>query len=305
MNRTSRLLLGLILVLPIAAAACGDDDSTSSGDNPAVVIGAQDFGESAVLSEVYRQALESVGIDASVKSLGSGAFREAELAAFDDGTINFAAEYAASMLEFLNDKKGEATSDAQETTDKLQTYLDDIDLVAFDATEAVDTNAFVMTKEKSDELGITSLSDLAEKGADLTIGAPNDCVDNPFCVAGLKTVYGIDVTDNVQELDPGLILDSLKGGTIDVGVMFSSDSRISTENLVLLEDDKGMLGADNVVPVATKEVADAYGSDLSDILDKVNAKLTTDALIEMNARYDGGDDPDAIAKDWLQDNGII
>ena len=52
-------------------------------------------------------------------------YRDVELEAFAQGKINFAPEYAASMLEALNKQKGEATADALETTEKLNTYLDD------------------------------------------------------------------------------------------------------------------------------------------------------------------------------------
>ena len=52
-----------------------------------------------------------------------GGFRDLELPAFESGDINLAPEYAASMLEFLNDFAGEATSDAAETTDLLNARL--------------------------------------------------------------------------------------------------------------------------------------------------------------------------------------
>ena len=48
----------------------------------------------------------------------------------------------------------------------------------------------MVTQETSEEFGITSLSDLAENGADLTLGGPPDCETNPFCIPGLQDVYG-------------------------------------------------------------------------------------------------------------------
>jgi osmoprotectant transport system substrate-binding protein len=73
----------------------------------------------------------------------------------------------------------------------------------------------------------------------------------------------------------------------------------------LLEDDKGMFAADNVFPIVSQEVVDAYGDDLISLLDDVSGALTTDDLIDMNKRYDvDRDDADAIAADWLADNGF-
>jgi osmoprotectant transport system substrate-binding protein len=318
MKRRVRLAFAIMAGLAIVAAGCGDSSSSSTtttaggtattagGDKPAIVIGAQDFGESAILAEIYKQALVNAGIDASVKSLGANAFRDVELEAFSQGTINFAPEYAASMLEFLNDKKGEATSDATETVSKLQPYLDAKGLVALEPTEAVDTNAFVMTKEESDADGITSLSDLAAKGTSLKIGAPADCLTNPFCVPGIKTVYGADLSNNVTQLEPGAIADALEAGSIDVALLFSTSGIIADKGWVLLADDKHMLAADNVVPVLTTDVSDAYGDTLTAVTDAIKAKLTTAGLTGLDKRYDiDKEDADAIATAWLTENGLI
>ncbi|MEN3271330.1 MAG: hypothetical protein V7636_91, partial [Actinomycetota bacterium] len=94
MKRTMRLALGLTIALALVgtAAACGgdDDDSTAAGSTssttaaatakPAVSIGAQDFGESAILAEIYKQGLAAKGFDASIQKLGG--FRDLEVPAF-------------------------------------------------------------------------------------------------------------------------------------------------------------------------------------------------------------------------------
>jgi osmoprotectant transport system substrate-binding protein len=129
-------------------------------DAPAIVVGAQDFPESAILAELYAQCLSAAGFDASTTSLGG--FRDLELAAFESGDINLAPEYAASMLEFLNEQAGEATADAVETTGLLNGRLAEIGLVALTPSDAVDTNSFVVTREAADENGWTTISSLKE-----------------------------------------------------------------------------------------------------------------------------------------------
>ena len=129
-------------------------------DGPTITIGAQDFGESAILAQIYGQALEAAGYPVEQQELGG--FRDIEISAFEAGDINFAPEYAASMLEFLNEQAGEATSDVDETVGLLQGYLDELDLLALDPSDAVDTNTFVVTQETSEELGLTKLSQLAD-----------------------------------------------------------------------------------------------------------------------------------------------
>jgi osmoprotectant transport system substrate-binding protein len=234
-----------------------------------------------------------------------GGFRDLLFGAFDSGDVNLAPDYVASELEFLNENAGEATGDVDETFDLLQPRLEERDLVGLTPSAAVDTNAFVVTQETADDLGLQSLSDLAEKGADLTLGAPQDCETNPFCIPGLRDVYGLDMSSNFTPLDAGVVLTSLQEGAIDVGLLFSTDGRIASENLVLLEDDQNMLAADNVFPVLTQELVDAYGDDLTSVLDDISAELTTEDLTELNRRFDvDREDADAIAETWLSDHDL-
>jgi osmoprotectant transport system substrate-binding protein len=310
MTRRFRLVATFVAVLTLVAAGCGDDDDGGGGDEggapegPAIVIGAQDFGESAILAEIYSQALADAGFDVSIQELGG--FRDLEVAAFESGDINFAPEYAASMLEFLNDNAGEATGDKDETTELLQGYLDDLELTALDPSDAVDTNSFVVTKETADELGLETISDLADHADDLTLGGPSDCETNPFCIPGLQDVYDVDLSSNFQSLEAGAVADALDAGAIDIGIIFSTDGRIAEREWVLLEDDQGMLAADNVVPVVTDEVVEAYGADLEDLVNEISAALTTDELTELNKRFDvDKEDAADIATAWLEDNDLL
>lgn len=293
----------IVLALAVVASACGSGDDATTTDGPAITIGSQDFGESAILAEIYRGALESAGFDASVQSLGG--FRDLELGAFASGDINLAPEYAASMLEFLNGNAGQATGDKTTTTDLLNDQLVDLDLVALAPSDAVDTNAFVVTGDTATKLGITTLSDLASKGSDLTLGGPPDCETNPFCIPGLLSVYGVDMSSSFQPLDAGQItVQALEAGQIDVAVLFSTSGVIADKGFVLLQDDQLMLAADNVLPVLSTTLTEAYGSAITEVLDGVSAKLTTASLTAMNKQFDiDNEDADAIAMEWLVANG--
>ena len=311
MNRTTRLLLGLALAGALTAAACSSSSksststsgsSSSAAAKPTITIGAQDFGESAILAEIYRQGLEAKGFTVSIQKLGG--FRDLEITAFGSGTINFAPEYAASMLEALNNHAGEATSDKSTTIDKLNTQLTSKGLAALDASDAVDTNSFVVTKATADRLGLKTLSDLASKGASLKLGALSDCAKNAFCLPGLKRVYNLDLSANVVSLESGQIVDTLTAGTVDVGVLDSTNGQILAKNLVLLQDDKKMLAADNVLPIVKATLTSS--SDLVAAANAITKTLTTDELIKLNKSYDvDKEDAAVIAKDYLTSKGLI
>jgi len=315
--KRNRTLLVLLVAFAMFAAACGGDDDDDGGDDtgsepsaevpegPDVTIGAQDFGESAILAQVYGQALDAAGYPVSYQDLGG--FRDLVYSSFDSGDINFTAEYAASALEFLNEGAGEATPDATETTEKLREYLGDIGLIAYDASPAVDSNSFVVTSDLAEELQLETISDLADH-QDLRLGGPPDCETNPFCIPGLQDVYGIDLSANFVSLDGGgpLTVEALQGDEIDVAILFSTNGIIADEGWVVLEDDKGLINADNVVPVAAEEVAQAYEEEFSAIVNQVSAAMSTDELTELNRRFDiDKEDADVIARDWLENEGIL
>jgi len=313
MKRNLRWLLALLAVMGLVAAACGDsdDDTSSEGttgtttpSGPTITIGAQDFGESAILAEIYGQALAAAGYDVEQQALGG--FRDIEMGAFESGEINFAPEYVASLLEFLNDKAGEATSDVDETLALLQPRLEEMGLVALEPAPGVNTNAFVVTKATADSLGLATLSDLAAKGADLKMGGPADCATNPFCVGGLQSVYGVDFSGTFVGLDTGVTATALQNGEIGVAVLFSTDGELTSDELIALEDDKGMLNADNIVPVVAQSVVDAYGPEMADLVNEISAELTTETLTELNERYSVDKEEAAdIAQAWLEENDFL
>jgi osmoprotectant transport system substrate-binding protein len=313
----------------LVVAACGSDDdsgsdSTASGDTapagsdapsdtagepgdvpdgPTITIGAQDFGESAILSELYGQALEDAGYPVSQQALGG--FRDIVFTAFESGDINFTPEYAASALEFLNDFAGEASGDVDATFELLQAQLAERGLVGFTPSPAVDSNSFVVTADTASELGLEKVSDLTD---DLTLGGPPDCPENASCIPGLQSVYDLDLSANFVPLDGGgpLTVAALEEGEIDVAILFSTDGTIADKGWVVLEDDMGLINADNITPVGTQELLDVYGADMQTLVDAVSAALTTAELTELNRRVGIElEDADAVATDWLQENGFL
>lgn len=64
-----------------------------------------------------------------------------------------------------------------------------------------------------------------------------------------------------------------------------------------------MFLAANVVPLVASQ---KMSNELKTVLDAVSAKLTTEALIEMNTAVEGnaGVDTDEAAAKWVADNGF-
>lgn len=311
-----RVVWAAAITVALFAGACASKTSTTSSgggspstaapkkSGPAIVVGSANFSESETLAEIYAGALEAKGYTVQRKlKIGN---REVYEAALEKGDIGFIPEYAATLLEFLNKGAGEATPDAAATVAKLQTRLAAKGLQALAFAPGQDQNGFVVTKATAEKNSFKKLSDLTAKSNTLTLGGPPECPTRKFCQQGLKDVYGLNFKE-FKPLDAGgpLTVAALEGGQVDVGLLFTSDAAIGAKGFVLLEDDKKLQLADNVVPVVRKQLTEAYGKDFSDAVDAVSKKLTTDELIKLN-KQTGIDKVDAAkaAKDWLKANGF-
>ena len=294
--RSARAALAIVLVM--VAAACGST-SSGTGSKGTITIAGFKFSEGSVLMYLYGQALAHDGYTVNYKpNLGS---REVVAPAIENGQIDLYIGYAATDLEFYNKGAGEATGDVNATVAKLNQHLQTQKLEALTPSNTIDTNAFAVTKASADRYSLKTLSDLAKVSKQLVMGGPPECKTRPFCVPGLKSVYGITFKDfKTLDADGTLTRAAFANGSIQVGLVFSSDADLNSLGLVVLQDDKHLESADNVVPVIRTAVA---SDEVKKVLNAISAKLTTPDLINLNAQVQlQHQDADAATKAWLDQN---
>ena len=134
----------------------------------------------------------------------------------------------------------------------------------------------------------------------LTLGGPPECPERPFCLQGLQETYGLEFREFVP-LDAGgpLTVQALQGGQIQVGLLFTSDPAIAVNNFVLLEDDKQLQLADNLIPVVRQEIVDA-NPGVETVLNNVMERLTQEELTNLNKAVTVDLTPTAdAARDWI------
>ena len=288
--------LAVSVALAVAIGACGST-STPASAKGTITVGGFAFSEGSVLAELYGQALQHDGYTVNFKlNLGN---REVVAPAIKSGQIDMYVGYAATDLEFYNNGAGEANGDAVATTAKLNSHLSSLNLVALTPSNTVDQNAFAVTKATAEKYSLTKLSDLAPVASQFVLGAGPECPKRPFCLPGLESTYGLHFKDfKTLDTDGPLTRAALKSGAIQVGLVFTSDADLNSLGLVVLQDDKHLANADNVVPILRTSVAT---DDVKTVLNNVSAKLTTADLVQMNAQVELlHQDADAVTKVWLQ-----
>ena len=301
------MVLGASMVaLALVTTSCGSSGGTSSSPSPkgTVTVASFNFSESIILAHIYGGALKNKGYTINYRDkLGN---REIVEPALENSQIDLYAGYAATELNFVDKRQGvalEAGTDAATNVQKLNARLSSKGIKALDPSPAVDQNAFAVTKAEADQNHLVKLSDVSAVASGWTLGGPPECPQRPFCQQGLISVYGLHFKD-FKSLDPGgpLTYAAFKSGAINIGLVFSSDGGISANNLVVLEDDKHLQQADNIVPLIRTAVAN---SEVSALLNSIDAKLNTPDLTAMNKSADIDKlDPADLAATWLKNHGF-
>jgi len=306
--KRGRILTAALVAVAVVVTACGGG-GTGGAAKPDVIVGSTNFYEQITLGELYSQILEANGYKVTRKfNLGN---REIVQPAIESGQIDLDAEYLATLLAFI-DKDGKIakpTTDPKETQTGLQKALEPKGLTVLDYAAATDQNGFVVTKDTASSKNLKKISDLAPFAKDMILGGPPECPSpqRPFCLTGLKNIYGLSFKD-FKPLDAGgpLTVAALEGKQIDVGLLFTSDPSIVAKNFVLLDDDKHLQLADNIAPVARNALLQKDDGTLKRLLSSISAKLTQAELNDMNKQVavDKKDSKD-VAAAWLKKQGLI
>ncbi|MFD7625468.1 ABC transporter substrate-binding protein [Streptomyces sp. NPDC059851] len=326
MHKSSRVPAVALAAVALTASltACGGasleqskesgGSASASGDGSGkgkLVIGAAGFTESSVLAELYAQVLRDAGYSTSVTTVNNRELYEPSL---EKGEIDIVPEYAATLAEFLNAKvngpkapqdKPVASSDPAATVAGLEKLAGPLGLKVLPAGSAVDQNAFAVSKEFARKNNLRTLSDLGRSGLKVKIAAGDECAVRPFCAPGLKATYGIDVSG----IDPKGVgtpqaKQAVKDGADQLVLTTTTDATLDSYDLVLLEDDKKLQHADNVLPVVNAK--DAGAPEIAAALDKLTKTLTTADLVELNGRVDARrEKPADAAKAYLKAKGLI
>lgn len=301
------LAAGLTLSLALAGCGAGSDPLSSdtgggsSASSSTVTIGSANFAESELLAEIYAQALEAKNVQVK-RQFNIGA-RELYLKALQDGSIDLLPEYNGALLSAL--AKGGAPEGVSSPGDVLAALEKVLPAgtEVLDQSAAEDKDTLTVTQATATKYNLQTIADLQPVASKLSIGAGPEWQERYQGLKGLKALYDVSF-GKFKPLDAGgpLTVQALLKGQIDVGNVFSTDSAIATNKLVVLDDPKNLFLAENVLPLIRSS---ASNPTVSGALNAVSAKLTTENLTTYLAKVQvDKQDTAAVAKAFLADNGL-
>jgi len=299
-RRRSRSRVGAALVLVFAlyayVAFAFVADATRTGDRP-VLIGSKTFTEQYILSElVAGWVREETGRDSrALESLGS-------TVAFDalrESQIDLYIDYSGTIWATVMKRQGlpESREAVLQEVGEWLAAEHGITLVA--ALGFENTYALGMRADRARELGVSRIGDLARVAANLEIGGDLEFFSRAEWKA-LETRYGLSFSKE-RSMDPGLMYQAVANGEVDVISAFSTDGRIAAYDLVLLQDDLGVIPPYDAILLASPRLAqEAPG--VIDALRALEGMIDEPRMQGLNYSVDeDGEGPAAVAGKLLRE----
>jgi osmoprotectant transport system substrate-binding protein len=282
-----------------ATASSGSNPLSSGAAAGSVVVGSANFPENELLAEVYALALQAKGVKVTTK-LNIGA-REAYYPQVKNGAITIIPEYNGTLLSVEVDK----TSTAKTTADVDAALASGLpsSLEVLTPAAAQDSDSITVTAATAARYHLKTIADLKPYAASMVLGAPPEFKTRSDGIAGLKATYGLTFKqfDPLDESGP-ITVAALTGGKVQAADVFTTTPAIISDKLVSLGDPKSNFAAQNVIPLVYKP---AMTPTITSVLNAVDAKLTTAALVQMvNAVVTDKQNYTTVAQGFIQSAGL-
>lgn len=297
--RTVTLVLVSVLSMG-TLSACG-----SKGDT--IKVGSKEFTENIVLGKIAVIALEDAGFKVEDKTGVAGS--DKVRMALENGDFDLYWEYTGtawiSMLQ--ND---EPITDPQEAYDKVKEADEENGFIWLQYAPLNNTYTLMMRQEDSEELGIETISDLAEyinkNPGKLTTAIGHEFAIRPDGYPGVQSHYGYaQDTDEIKIMDMGIMYKTLRDEQVDVAMGLSTDGRIAALNIVTLEDDEYFFPVYNAAPVVRKDALEK-NPEIKEILEKISPLLDSETVTKLNYEVDINErEPEEVAEEWMKSVDLI
>lgn len=310
----------LVAVALFALAACGNvgsggggggsEGGNGGGDGPTIAIGSKNFTEQYILGNMYALALENAGFNVE-RNLNLGSEQIADRA-LQNGEIDLYPEYTGTalvaILDYGEDRLAqldspeatyEAAKELYAERDPANTMLEP---ASFNNTYGIFVRSGI-----AEEQGLETLADLAEASPELTFVSYSEFQNRSDGYPNMQKNYpAFDFQDIIIANQLGLRYQGVQeGGEGDVGVGFTTDGQLASDELTVMDDEKNIWPFYNPAPVVRSDTLEE-NPEIEDALNEVTNSLDVETMRELNGRVDlEQEDPEDVAREYLQEEGII
>ncbi|WP_245154000.1 glycine betaine ABC transporter substrate-binding protein [Jeotgalibacillus proteolyticus] len=270
-----------------------------------VTVGGKNFTEQYLLSEMTAFLLVEEGFKVNqMNNLGSSVVRSA----LENGQVDLMWEYTGTaLMTYMGE---EPIIDPGEAFEKVKEIDSEKEIHWMNMSNVNNTYALAMRAEQAEELGIESISDLAEyineNPGELSMASDAEFANRADGIPGLQETYGFEFgSTQINQMDIGLTQRALDNEQVEVSVAFETDATIKSYNLIVLEDDQEFFPPYRAAVSINQDILDEY-PEIEDITAILAERLDSSIMRELNYRVDiDGESVSVVAYEWLRDNGLV
>ncbi len=212
-----------------------------------LVVGSKNFEESRLLAEIFAQLIEARTDLVVERKLGLAGTQFA-FDALRTGAIDLYPEYTGTGWVTILGNSPDVRADQLRTSLRAQ-FLRQFDLHWLGPLGFENAYELALPRALASELGVRTISDLAIVAGDLRAGVGYEFIDRQDGLPGLRVAYGLDFK-SVQAMLQAPKYQAVASRRIDVLDVYTTDGRLLTHDLVVLEDDKNFFPPYEAMPLA-------------------------------------------------------
>ena len=167
------------------------------------------------------------------------------------------------------------------------------------------TYAFMVSKKTAETYNLKKISDLKDVAGELTAGVDTSWINRDGDgYKAFSDAYNVNFK-KVYPMQIGLVYDAVAAEKMDVVLGYSTDGRISSYDLVILEDDLNFFPPYDASVVMSDKLKESK-PELKPILEKLSGKIDTDTMQQLNYQADNNLlEPENVARQFLRDNNFF
>lgn len=286
-SRGLALAAGVGLLVVSGAAAAPFLQRGVADERPLVTIGAKTFTEQYVLAEMLTEHLRRDGFrPQTTGGMGSTILFDALAQGNVDAYVDYSGTIWATVMQRSD------VQDAQTVLEEVTEYLKaNHGITCLGPLGFENAYCLAMPREKAEELGIRTVSDLARHAPTMRIGGDYEFFARPEWER-VRDAYGLNFQKAVN-LDSALMYSAAKEGEVDAIVAFSSDGRIVAYDLVVLDDPRQAFPPYDAVLLVSPQASES--PELMESLRQVVGTIDDDAMRQANKAVDvDGESPERV-----------
>lgn len=276
-----------------------------------VVIGSKMDTEGTIMGYIQLLALEDAGISVEdrIETGPTLIVRQALLSGEIDGYIEYT---GTALVNFMKMAKPDILTSPGKSYrtiaewDSIKNHI--IWLKPWSGIN--NTYTVLMQRNRAKSQNVHSISDMRQwvnNGGKLLFASDHEFSGRPDGLEGLLKIYSLHANPDFQviNMDAGLVYQTLKQGSVDAAIGYSTDGRIAAFDLVRLKDDKEYFPVYNPTPIYREETLKRF-PEIERILNQIASVITAEDITEMNYRHDVNlERAKFLAEEWLNRNKII